>query len=461
MILHARRRRTAGLIATSAILFLAAGCGARLTKAQEAALANSSGSGAGAAAGAGTGSGAETATTAAANAAGATAAGAATGGSNGNHTAAGPARTTPAGQSGPAPVTGSTSPLAGPGGRLCPPGAAGSGPGVTASTVTIGNISTINGPVPGLFAGARSGTQAFAAYANSLGGICGRKLVVAAADDQFDQASDQSEAQSLAGQVLAFVGSFSLQDAGIPGGAPGVPDVGQTLSSARFSSATNFAPQPQPPGFTTGAYQYFGQAPATKSGTQHLAILIENTPQTETNGKWEEDALKSVGYNFIFTDPNIQPTDPTFNNDVQKMKNQGVTGVVFQATAAIVGQLANAMYQAGMQINFGNYVTTAYDPAFLAAAGPGAQGTVLEQQLALYQGEDAAAIPMVATFDQWYSRVNPGKTPDLYAAYGWISGLLFAQGLNAGGALTRPALLAGLKQITSFDGGGMSATSNP
>ncbi|HEY3811152.1 MAG TPA: ABC transporter substrate-binding protein, partial [Acidimicrobiales bacterium] len=218
---------------------------------------------------------------------------------------------------------------------------------------------------------------------------------------------------------------------------------------------------PNPPGFTTGPYQFFASNPATRSGTQHLAMLVENTPQTIVTGKWEQDALSSIGYHFVFTDTGLSPTDPNFNGDVQKMKNAGVTGVIFQATGQILGQLANAMNQAGMTLTFGNYVSTAYDPAFIQTAGPGTAGTVLEQQLAMYEGQDAAAVPMVATFDQWYSRVNPGQTPDIYAAYGWLAGMLFAEGLNAGGAPTRPALLRGLQQITSFNGAGLAAPSDP
>jgi ABC-type branched-subunit amino acid transport system substrate-binding protein len=361
-----------------------------------------------------------------------------------------------------------SSPLAGPGGKICPPGAPGSGPGVTASQIQVGNITTINGPVPGLFAGARYGTQAFAAYVNSLGGLCGRQIVVNSADDQFDQANDQNEASQMASNSLALVGSFSLQDAGIPAGAPGVPDVGNTLSAARFNSATNFSPQPQPPGFQTSAFLYFKSNPKYAAATQHMAMLIEDTAQTLQTGQWEQSALESVGYHFVFTDSTLQPTDPTFNGDVQKMKSAGVQGIVFQATGTIVGQLANSMYQAGMIgpgcspcLNLPNYVASAYDPAFIQNAGPAANGTILSQSLALYDGQDAAAVPMVATFDQWYGRVNPGQVPDLYAAYGWLSGMLFAEGINAGGAPTRAALLAGLRQITSFTGDGLVATGNP
>src|SRR5688572_32624093 len=48
--------------------------------------------------------------------------------------------------------------------------------GVTADTITLGTVTTLSGPVPGLFLGASLGVQAFAAYVNSQGGINGRKL---------------------------------------------------------------------------------------------------------------------------------------------------------------------------------------------------------------------------------------------------------------------------------------------
>src|SRR5581483_1394225 len=117
------------------------------------------------------------------------------------------------------------------------------------------------------------------------------------------------------------------------------------------------------------------------------AMLIENTPQTATTGKWEEAALQSAGYKFIFTDNTLQPTDPTFNGDVQKMKSAGVQGVIFQATGTIIGQLANAMYAAGMKVVLGNYAPSAYDPAYIQNAGPGTAGTLLSQSLSLYEGE--------------------------------------------------------------------------
>jgi hypothetical protein len=67
----------------------------------------------------------------------------------------------------------------------------------------------------------------------------------------------------------------------------------------------------------------------------------------------------------------------------------------------------------------------------------------------------------VATFDQWYARVNPGHVPDIYAAYAWESGLMLAQALNEEGSVTRAALTAGLQTLTSFTADGLQAAANP
>src|SRR3974377_2450064 len=51
-----------------------------------------------------------------------------------------------------------------------------SGPGVTPTTITIGQIATITGPVPGLFQGADNGLDAWKNWVNSNGGLDGRQV---------------------------------------------------------------------------------------------------------------------------------------------------------------------------------------------------------------------------------------------------------------------------------------------
>src|SRR3954454_8291869 len=84
--------------------------------------------------------------------------------------------------------------------------------GVTGNSITASNVSILTGPVPGLFAGAFNGTDAFFQYQNSQGGVYGRQLKVLPRDDQFDCGQNKSLTDSDIPKVFAFVGSFSLFD---------------------------------------------------------------------------------------------------------------------------------------------------------------------------------------------------------------------------------------------------------
>ena len=82
--------------------------------------------------------------------------------------------------------------------------------GVTADSVTVGNVSTLS--LGGLFKGAVVGTQAYFDYVNSTGGVHGRKLKVASADDNFSGATNKQATQNAITNDFALVGSFSLED---------------------------------------------------------------------------------------------------------------------------------------------------------------------------------------------------------------------------------------------------------
>ena len=444
-----RRRRSSSIVVLLlAVTLVSTACGARLTAAQLAA-ANASGSNGLGSGGSGTG----TTVTTVAGATGTTVAG-----------SAGTAGSAASGPTGGASATGPATTVASAvaSGPTCPNGAAGSGPGVSASTITLGNVSTVTGPVPGLFTSARLGTQAFVAYQNSIGGVCGRKLALSSADDDLEEAQNSTAVQSLTPQVLAFVGSFSVAD---DGGAPamassGVPDIGEALTPARFNLPDNFSPSPQPAGFITGPFQHFAQKFGSNV-TQHMALLAEDQSTAQAQGTAQEKAMESVGYKFVYQSTSISPTTSDFGSYIAAMKSAGVTGLIFEATAAVYGAMASQMYTSGYTIPFADWGAPAYDPQFVTTGGPGANGAILEQALAMYEGQDAGAIPEVALFDKWYSSVSGGKTPTIYAAFGWLSGMLFVQGINAGRAPTRAALINGLKTITTFNGNGLAAPVNP
>ena len=78
----------------------------------------------------------------------------------------------------PAPGAGGGGPApegqAAPGSTCTPEGA--SDVGIEADSVTLGQVGTISGPIPGLSQTAVNGVRAYIAYRNSQGGVCGREL---------------------------------------------------------------------------------------------------------------------------------------------------------------------------------------------------------------------------------------------------------------------------------------------
>lgn len=372
-----------------------------------------------------------------------------------------------AGGSGTRPGTGASSSTAssvpGSAGHTCAPGIPSSDPGVTATTITLGNVSTISGgPTPGIFAGARQGAQAAVNYINATGGVCGRKLVLDALDDNFDNGTNESDTQELIAKVLGFAGSFSVNETGgvpILQANPGVPDVGFATTPQRFTLPNNFSPAPEPPtGYFLGPYKYF----AAKFGpkvTHNMAVFIEDNGVAQAQGEAEVSALESIGYVFTVKETAVEPTQSDFSAEIQEMKDKGVQGIIFQATAEIYGEMASQMYAAGFSVPFANWAPTAYDPVFLQSAGPGANGSIITTDFALYQGQDQT--PAVQTFQRYWQETNPGSTPDLFALFGWASVILFVDGINAGGAPTRAATMAGLRSIKSFSANGLFAPSDP
>src|SRR5581483_10591596 len=335
--------------------------------------------------------------------------------------------------------------------------------GVTGNSITLGNVSLLTGPVPGLFKGAVVGTQAFFAYQNSLGGVCGRQLKLDARDDQFDANQNKAQYQDLLGKAFGFVGSYSVVD---DGGAqvlaqhPDVPDVSQALSRTHFQNSNNFSIAPQAPGWRLGPMNYF-KAKFPPDVITHMAYFVEDTQSAIDAVNGEVAAANSLGYKFVYH-RTIEPTEANFSSDVVAMQQNQVKGIFFAGEVGVFVRMAKAMKQQNFSVPFANWGANAYDPAFVTSdAASATNGALLDQQLAMYAGEDSN-LPEVQLFNTWLKRTAPSQHPDIFAAFGWESARLFVQALTAAGAKpTRASVMAQLKQIDNFDGNGMLAPSGP
>ena len=319
--------------------------------------------------------------------------------------------------------------------------------------------------MPGLFKGALVGTDAYLAYQNSLGGLDGRKFKLLSGDDQFSCNLNQSLTQQFLSQVIAFTGSFSLQDncgGQVLASNPTMPNVSETLNSTTSQLPNTFSPSPLQPGWQLGPLEYYKAH--FPNAVTHVGELIAGVPSSETQAAGEDAAMKHAGFQIVYS-RTYGPLETDFTADVIKMQQAGVQAV--NLTAIDAPHAAKFMQEAHTQ---------GFHPALVFSGGPvytsdfvqqagGASvvdGTYLNQTQALYLGGDAGSVPAVNQFLKWVHGLYPGFAPDIFTIYGWTSAALYVQALkSAGSSPTSQTLLQALGQVHAFTADGLLAQSDP
>jgi ABC-type branched-subunit amino acid transport system substrate-binding protein len=358
--------------------------------------------------------------------------------------------------------SGGTGPTGSPAGVAAPAPAGGNGGatdvGVTATTITVGNVSDLGGPVPGLFQGGPYGTQAYFDYINSQGGVYGRTFKLNTADDQLQCSQNEAGYQNLLNQVFAFVGSWSLDDscgAQILAQHPTVPAVQQALSIQFTNLPSAYSISPYNAGAPTGYFQYF-KAKFPQDITS-VGTLVGNQPAAVQSWTYYKSAMQSLGYKVTYED-DFPPAQSNFTADVIRMRSAGVKMVfIIAVNAPDLAIFSQEAAQQGWKPDlfvgpigyFGAYVSEAGGPQAV-------EGQYIPLTQAMFLGEDASSVPEVATFDHWIKSAFPNFAIDQFSATSWAQAALFVQAVKAAGPhLTRQAVLAALAQIHQFNDYGM------
>lgn len=333
------------------------------------------------------------------------------------------------------------------------------------SCFVVGNVSTLGGPIPGLFEGALVGTNAYLTYVNSTGGVDGKKFRLLSENDSFSCAQNRSDVAALVHQVIAFAGSFSLFDncgGQVLKANPEVPDVSVTLSNSTNALANNFSANPLVPGWQAGPLLWFQKH--YPEAVKHVGTLVADAASSISQWNGQESAMKQEGYHISY-ETTFGPLDTNFTSEVIAMEQAGVQAVdLSDMNGATAARIVAAMFQQGFHPPLVFSAGPIYSENFVAEAGgpPAADGIYLEQPEALYLGTDAKVVPAVATFLHWVHTVSPGFSPDLYTVYGWASAELLVTALaKAGPDVTQASLMKALRSIDSFDAGGLMAPSDP
>jgi branched-chain amino acid transport system substrate-binding protein len=439
-----------GLLA--AMTLLVSACGSRLTGTQQAEARGASGNGtASGAPGTGPGSGSGSSANAAPGSL------TAASGANGASGSGGSGGTAPASASAPCGTNGNQTPAAGNGGATAT--------GVTASTITVGNITSISGVAPGLTQSAQQATEAWAAYVNSTGGICGRQIKVTPFDDGNTSSTNYADAEQACSGDFAMVGNASGFDDGSAQavGSCSIPDMSAEVSTAAAGATADIF------GASPGNDHYWPLGPANyikatyPTAIQHAAMIFLNVSATESQSAHEVAAYQSVGFNYGSGNKDVIATTPTNANYaaiVQQLQSDGVQYVTEYSDDSSAERLLQAMQTAHYTPQVVDWFSEEYNPGFATQTAPESNGDlVLMSATDAY--EEAGSNPGMQLYLSWLNRVAPGATHDIFGILAWSAGLAFEQAAKAVGPnLTRPALISQLQQITNWDGGGITPPVN-
>ena len=329
-------------------------------------------------------------------------------------------------------------------------------PGVTATSVTVGNVSTITG-IPGLNLGGQDAIQAYFAYVNSMGGVDGRKLKVILDDDADSCSQNGSETSALIPQVIAFVAQLGEGDAcGDPeiGQVPDLADISPEFTPAQAALENLFPVSPQPPGFYTSFAHYLKKKFPKNTVIGGLyGVGSSFTFDTQMN------MFKSLGYKVAYTDQ-YTATQTDFTADILRMKSLGVNFLwLANGFASAIPIQINQAYQQGLKA-----VTVGFLSAqVLAQINPQARSGVLYNSYwSNFIEPGADKLPETQLFLKWMHKTHPSFTPDLFAMFGWAQSALFVQALRiAGPNPTRAKLVDALHSIHVFSDNGFVAPANP
>ncbi len=334
------------------------------------------------------------------------------------------------------------------------------GPGITDSTITIGNSSDISGPVPGLFATAQDAMKAYVSYYNKANpdGICGRSLVLKTYDSRTDASADQQAYAAGCTDVFAMIGSVSAFDLGGAKTAQdcGLPDLrGGSVTFERNACTTCFGVQAVNTKAFENAVPDFVRQQVGTASAQKAAYFYTNAGAAAQNAKAQVSAMTKRGMKFPVVQ-GIETSEFNYSTYVQQMKDNDIDVVFFTTSYQFSVRMRQAMAQQGFVPKLYLRDPTDYNPDFVKQGGSAVEGTTVYTNFTPF--EEAANNPEMATYIGSLRAVNPSAAPQFFGVFSWSAGRLFTDlATKLGGSLSRETLLSEVKKVNDWTANGMHA----
>jgi branched-chain amino acid transport system substrate-binding protein len=337
-------------------------------------------------------------------------------------------------------------------------------PGVTSTEIRVGGVATVTqDPTGNTLGTAFDGTSAYFSYINSMGGVCGRKLVLASKrDDALSNNREQVQGLVTSDNVFAvlpvavdlFTGADLLATQKIPtfgwdiqaewgseANRPGPPNL--------FGAAGSFI------NFTTPGPTGFPDLwLAQKLGKKRIGLIAYAVPQSSGAADVIDATFKQFpkAGKVVFKDTSVPFGGVDYSAQVAKMVQNKVDLVVptLDANGAFV--LGREMKKQGL--NAPMILPNAYNQERVKKNADVANGNYV---LLLFAPFESTSKPAgLKLYEKWIKR--SGGTTSENSVYGWLNADLFVRGLKAAGCdFTRQKVVDAINQMTNYNADGFIA----
>jgi ABC-type branched-subunit amino acid transport system substrate-binding protein len=326
-------------------------------------------------------------------------------------------------------------------------------PGVSPTELTIGSINTLSGPVPGLGATHLAATQAYVAYRNATGGVCGRKIKLVTGDDGSETPRNRNLVSEMSERGLAMIAGVA---AGGDGGLDIIeskqfPVVGTAITPELRASPTYFGVKPDvPAGATIAKYRYLREQGVKTAAVVYIAAA--SSPEEAHNN---ERLMEAAGIQVVLDLP-MPLSTLSYDSPARAVANSKADYLFFLHDQGGSASMARSLAGTGHQLKFAEYIV-AYGSKFIELSGSAAEGSV--NFIDTLPVEDGGTVPEQKALIDWMRRTAPTTGIDPFAALGWSGAkALFDTIEKVPGPLSREALLAQLRAVGSYDAGGLLGT---
>jgi ABC-type branched-subunit amino acid transport system substrate-binding protein len=333
-----------------------------------------------------------------------------------------------------------------------------SGPGVTDTSITVGVLSVLTGPVALQGVPIANGVDAYFKHVNEdMHGIAGRQIVILKQDHQYNAQNANQIFAQMTPRVAMYADLFgtpiiaALQRRLAESGVLAVPS---TFGSQFYSDPQLIAPFAP---YTIQISAGIDYLVKEKNGKALKWAIVSRHDVLGADGvAGFEYATKHHGLNVV-SRQTYEPTDTDFTAQIQALKDSGANAIVLANTSAVTAQLVVGLTRLGT-----HSIWLGWQPSF----DPGlAKNEEFMSIVAKDKYYIASCLPAWSTKSPGMDEVRkarekyyPSQAPDPYFTFGYVHGAITHAVLQAAvkrGDLSRAGINAAVKDVGVTDLNGL------